>query len=76
MFELLKDFQSEFIDIKRRRGILSFQDVALLAVKILLEDTDLRTYYKDEISYIMIDEFQDNNVLQKELSFLLVRKGD
>ncbi len=74
MFELLKDFQDEFIDIKRRKGILSFQDVALLAVKILLEDTDLRKYYKDEFSYIMIDEFQDNNVLQKNLLFLLAEK--
>ncbi len=74
MFELLKVFQDEFIDIKRRKGILSFQDVALLAVKILLEDKDLRTYYKNRFSYIMIDEFQDNNVLQKKLLFLLAEK--
>ncbi len=74
VFMLLEDYQKEFLDQKRRQGLLSFQDVAVLSVKILLEDTDLRRFYKNQFTHIMIDEFQDNNLLQKELLFLLAEK--
>ena len=74
VFALLEDFQREFLEQKRRQGLLSFQDVAVLSVKILLEDTDLRRFYKNQFTHIMIDEFQDNNLLQKELLFLLAEK--
>jgi len=76
MFTLLAEFQEEFLAAKRRLGILSFQDVASLAVKILEQDLDLRHYYKNQFSHIMIDEFQDNNGLQRDLLFLLSEKLD
>lgn len=76
MFSLLAEFQEEFLAAKRSRGILSFQDVASLAVKILEQDLDLRHYYKNQFSHIMIDEFQDNNGLQRDLLFLLSEKLD
>ncbi len=74
IFSLLSDFQMEFLAQKRIRGILSFQDVASLAVRILEEDLELRKYYKDQFTHIMIDEFQDNNILQRNLLFLLAEK--
>ncbi len=76
MFDLLASFQKEFTELKRRRGLLSFQDVATMAVKILQEDTALRRYYKNKFTHIMIDEFQDNNNLQKQLLFLLAEKKE
>ncbi len=75
IFSLLSAFEEEFLSQKRMRGILSFQDVASLAVKILQKDRDLRRYYKERFTYIMIDEFQDNNILQRNLLFLLAEKN-
>ncbi len=75
IFSLLSDFQMEFLALKRIRGILSFQDVASLAVRILEEDLELRRYYKEQFTHIMIDEFQDNNILQRKLLFLLAEKN-
>ncbi len=56
---------------KRESGILTFADVASLAVDILRRNKALRRRFKERFRYIMIDEFQDNNELQKELLYLL-----
>lgn len=74
--ELLDDYASRFLSRKRAEGILSFHDAADLAVDILKSDGELRRHYKQRIRAIMIDEFQDNNVLQKSLLFLLAERDD
>ena len=76
MFTLLEEFQNLFLNRKRISGILTFQDVSKMAVSILKEDISLRNFYKKEFRYIMIDEFQDNNMLQKELLYLLAEKSE
>ncbi|UCF96637.1 MAG: UvrD-helicase domain-containing protein [Spirochaetaceae bacterium] len=71
IFSLLERFAAGFIDRKRSLGLVTFQDVANLAVEALIRDKSLRQFYKSRYRYIMIDEFQDNNRLQKDLLFLL-----
>jgi ATP-dependent helicase/nuclease subunit A len=71
MFDLLKKFQDEFNTKKRKTGLLSFNDVAHLAIDALKDHGDIRKAYKDSIKMIMIDEFQDNNALQRDLVYLL-----
>ena len=68
---LLDDLARRFLARKRREGVLSFQDCAELATDILKTDHEIRAYYKKRLKSILIDEFQDNNELQKELLFLL-----
>ncbi|MDR1179186.1 MAG: UvrD-helicase domain-containing protein, partial [Spirochaetales bacterium] len=74
VFPLAKKFFEEFDVKKRRSGILSFNDAARLAVDALSRYPDIRQVYKDSIKAIMIDEFQDNNSLQRDLIFLLAEK--
>jgi ATP-dependent helicase/nuclease subunit A len=71
---LLEEFQRSYVEKKRAQGILTFTDVARLARTILRDQKDLRNNEKDSFKAIMIDEFQDNNSLQKELLFLLAEK--
>ncbi|WP_304223001.1 exodeoxyribonuclease V subunit beta [Gracilinema caldarium] len=68
---LLDDLAERYIRNKRREALLSFGDLVDLAVDILKTSLPLRTYYKNQIQAIMIDEFQDNNEKQKELLYLL-----
>ncbi len=72
--ELLAGFQKLFHDKKRASGLVSFADVARMAVVALRDNRPLREHYKGRFRFIMIDEFQDNNHLQKELLFLLSEK--
>jgi ATP-dependent helicase/nuclease subunit A len=76
VFPLAQKFFEEFDVKKRRAGILSFNDVARLAVDALSRYPDIRQVYKDSIKAIMIDEFQDNNSLQRDLIFLLAEKPE
>ncbi|MDR1893973.1 MAG: UvrD-helicase domain-containing protein, partial [Spirochaetales bacterium] len=71
---LAGEFQDEINQTKRLGKTLSFQDVAELAVEVLKTNLSVRRFYKNRIKYIMIDEFQDNNRLQKELLYLLAEK--
>ena len=71
VFELIKQFQDEFNRKKRQTGFLSFNDIARLAVDALKDHPDIRSAYKENIRMIMIDEFQDNNALQRDLIYLL-----
>jgi ATP-dependent helicase/nuclease subunit A len=71
VFELIKKFQDAFNIKKRETGFLSFNDIARLAVDALKDHPDIRKAYKDSLRMIMIDEFQDNNALQRDLVYLL-----
>ena len=53
---------------------LDFDDLLLLTYEILKNNEDLRLYYQRKFEYILIDEFQDTNVLQYKLMNLLVGK--
>ena len=76
LFELSGEFQRKIVSNRRSSGVLLYHDLAEMARICLLENTELRRYYKNRFSHIMIDEFQDNNRLQKEILYLLAeRKG-
>jgi ATP-dependent helicase/nuclease subunit A len=74
IFSLLEVFQRRFNGKKRTAGILSFNDVSRLAVDALLTHRDIRKVYQEKVFSVMIDEFQDNNSLQKNLIFLIASK--
>ena len=61
-------------DEKRRQGTLSFKDMSDLAVCILRDNLQLRNVFKKRFKQIMVDEFQDNNMNQRDLVFLLAEK--
>jgi ATP-dependent helicase/nuclease subunit A len=73
---ILNDYAQCFQNAKRKKSLLSFADIAELAIVILRDDHELRNYYKKQFKAIMIDEFQDNNQLQKELLYLLAERED
>lgn len=74
--QLLEVFQEEVQNTKRSMGLLNFGDVSALAIESLLKYPELRAMEKKSYKAIMIDEFQDDNILQKELLFLLAEKEE
>ena len=59
---------------KKKHGTLTFRDMAELAVRILRDNLQVRNLFKRRFKQIMVDEFQDNNMLQRDLVFLLAEK--
>jgi len=73
---LMDEFAEGWNNLKRSQGLVSFGDVVAMAVALLKESRELRSYYKEQFRHIMIDEFQDNNEIQKELLYLLAERAD
>ncbi len=71
LYRLTSLWQDKVFRIKREKAVLTFNDVVSVCVDILEKDLKLREHYKKKFRFIMIDEFQDNNTLQKDLLFLL-----
>jgi ATP-dependent exoDNAse (exonuclease V) beta subunit len=64
--ELLRLFSERFAVAKARRAGIDFEDLQLLAVR-LLERTETGAAYRDRFSHLLVDEFQDTNRLQLRL---------
>ena len=71
LYERLDDFRKEWDSSRRAAKVLTFRDVAVLALDTLKADDEVRRYYQGLYRYIMIDEFQDDDELQKRILFLL-----
>jgi ATP-dependent exoDNAse (exonuclease V) beta subunit len=64
--ELLCLFSERFALAKARRAGIDFEDLQLLAVR-LLERTEAGAAYRSRFSHLLVDEFQDTNRLQLRL---------
>ncbi len=64
--ELLQLFSQRFAVAKERRAGIDFEDLQLLAAR-LLERTETGAAYRARFSHLLVDEFQDTNRLQLRL---------
>ncbi len=74
LLDRLDEYARILAEAKRKANILDFKDLGLCAVASLIRRKDIRAYWKNRISSIMIDEFQDNNKIQRDLLYLLAEK--
>jgi ATP-dependent helicase/nuclease subunit A len=63
--ELLQLFSERFAAVKERRAGIDFEDLQLLAVRLLEQETGAA--YRARFSHLLVDEFQDTNRLQLRL---------
>jgi ATP-dependent helicase/nuclease subunit A len=69
--QLLDSFAGAYAAAKRRESALDFEDLQLVARKLLHEHPEIRDREALRLRAIMVDEFQDTNRLQSELIDLL-----
>ncbi|MBO7600674.1 MAG: helicase-exonuclease AddAB subunit AddA [Lachnospiraceae bacterium] len=82
--ELTIDFMKEFERLKRERSVIDFTDMEHMAVKILIEDykglneykvTDVAKEYRQMFDEVMIDEYQDSNLVQEIILAAVSHQG-
>lgn len=73
VFRLLGKIDREYMRRKEEISSLDYEDLQFLVLK-LLEDESMRKKYQNKYRYIMIDEFQDTNELQKKIFYKLCSK--
>ena len=74
--DLLGDFVAQAAEARASSGKLAFADVAAMAVETLAGDLELRDWYRSRYDAVMVDEFQDDNEVQKRLLYLVAEKRD
>ncbi len=52
-------------------NVLDFDDIIMQTVRLLKQDSEVRDYYQRRFRYVCVDEFQDTNRAQMELTMLL-----
>ena len=50
---------------------VDFDDIIYLTVRLLKENEEIRTHYQKKFRYVLVDEYQDTNKMQYELTKLL-----
>ena len=76
LLERLDEYALEVSEAKRLADLMDFKDLGACAIHALEHREALRSFWKSAIQSIMIDEFQDNNELQKTLLYFLAEKKD
>ncbi len=72
----LADIYSLYEKALRDRNAVDFDDI-LFQVRNLLRDTpEVREQYRSFFQYVLVDEYQDSNNLQEELTRLLLANGN
>ncbi len=69
---LIIEFGNKYQEEKREKNIIDFNDIEHLALKLLVKKeeeeyvpTDVAKVYKDKFVEILIDEYQDSNLVQE-----------
>lgn len=73
------EYEEEKVFIKyneylKSNNSMDFDDLLNFTLKILREKEQVLTYYQEQFKYILVDEFQDTNIIQYELIRLLGNK--
>jgi len=63
--------KEKYTEYKKERNILDYDDLLIYTNQLLRENDDIRRRISDTYKYIMVDEYQDSNMLQFEFIKLL-----
>jgi len=67
----IEDLWRRYAERKRRTGVVDFDDLLLLWVRLLREHPDVLEHYQRRFQFILVDEYQDTNQIQSDLVDLL-----
>ena len=71
IFNIVKKLLNEINKFKFNFGFYTFNDIALMAKRLLIENEDIRLEIKNKLKLIMIDEYQDTSKFQEEFIDLI-----
>ena len=66
IIEIILEFTKRVMEYKKNNNSYEFNDIAILAIKVVKENEEVRQELRDYFKEIMIDEYQDTNDLQEE----------
>ena len=69
--EVFRSFYRKYEEMHRREGLLDFDDMMTMTYELLTQRADILAAWQRHYRYILVDEFQDINLLQYAILRLL-----
>jgi DNA helicase-2/ATP-dependent DNA helicase PcrA len=69
--EPIEQVRKLYAERKRTAGLMDFDDLLVLWLRLLETHADLRDFYQRRFQFVLVDEYQDTNTLQGRLLDLL-----
>ncbi|MDZ5470263.1 helicase-exonuclease AddAB subunit AddA [Bacillus sp. 31A1R] len=83
LVELVKKFSIRFEQMKREKGLVDFADLEHFCLQILGESidgklvpTDAALSYRKQFNEVLVDEYQDTNMVQESILQLVTKEGE
>lgn len=74
---LILEFAERFTKVKQDRNMMDFNDIEHFALKILIkEENEVCKKYKEKYEEILIDEYQDSNLVQEKILTSISRRNN
>ena len=70
----IEDLHQQYAARKRANGVMDFDDLLTLWLRLLREHETVRELYQRRFQFILVDEYQDTNQLQSDLIDLLAAR--
>ncbi len=71
IIKIILKFDEMFLNYKNKMNLYTFTDIALMAIKVIKENPDVREELKNSFDEIMVDEYQDTSNIQEEFINLI-----
>ncbi len=65
---------SMYQDMLRDQCLIDFDDLIVLTIRLFWDHPDVLEHYQERFQYLMVDEYQDTNLAQLELTRLVAGK--
>lgn len=75
LLRLEKKFDEKYKELKKEQKAIDFNDIEHYALEVL-EDPEVSKYYRETISQIFIDEYQDTNLIQDAIIEKIKRENN
>ena len=73
--ELFYPVLRAYLETMRSRGMVDFEDMLTMTRELFLKRPDVLAFWQEHYRYVLIDEFQDVNLLQYEIVKMLVARS-
>lgn len=66
IYKLVSLVYEKYLELKKEKSFLDFNDLEQFSIE-LLKYEDIRKYYQEKFDYIVLDEYQDSNIVQETI---------
>lgn len=71
LLEFVQRGVERYRETRRRENLLTFQDLLMLTARLLRQNPEVRRYFQERFTHLLVDEFQDTDPVQAEIAFYL-----